>query len=61
MPTEEAAMPTELPNGPKPINPGNQKEPETPAEVELDRQVKKKRDPDALDPVPGEPVPLPVM
>jgi hypothetical protein len=54
-------MPTELPNGPKPINPGNQKEPETPAEVELDRLVKKKRDPDALDPVPGEPVTLPVM
>ncbi len=54
-------MPTELPNGPKPINPGNQKEPETPADVEVDRLVKQKRDPDALDPVPDEPATVPVM
>jgi hypothetical protein len=54
-------MPTDLPKGPKPINPGNQKEPETPTDVELERQLKKKRDPDALDPVPQEPVTLPVM
>jgi|GEM_PF-5088746 hypothetical protein len=54
-------MPTELPKGHKPTNPGNQKEPETPAEVELDREVKKRRDPDALDPIPGEPAALPVI
>ena len=54
-------MPTELPTGPKPINPGNQKEPETPTDIEHDREVTKKRDPDALDPVPGEPAVLPVM
>lgn len=54
-------MPTELPTGPRPINPGNQKEPETPTDIELDRQVNKKRDPDAVDPVPGEAVVLPVM
>lgn len=54
-------MPTDLPKAPKPINPGNQKEPETPAEVELDREVNKKREPDAIDPVPGEAVTLPVM
>lgn len=54
-------MPTDLPKGPKPTNPGTDKLPETPAEVELDRQVKKKRDPDSLDPVPGEPLTQPVM
>lgn len=52
-------MPTELPKAPKPVHPGDQKAPETPAEAELDRQIGKNRDPDVLDPVPGEPAVLP--
>jgi hypothetical protein len=57
----EDAMLTDVPTTPRPISRGHQNEPQTPAEVELDRKVNEKRDPDALNPVPDEPAVLPVL
>lgn len=54
-------MLTDVPTTPRPISRGHQNEPQTPAEVELDRKVNEKRDPDALNPVPDEPAVLPVL
>lgn len=59
-------MPTELPDRkpedrPRPVNPGAEKTPETPTDVETGRLIDKKRDPDAVDPLPTEPNTVPVM
>lgn len=54
-------MPTELPTPrPKPINPGTQKEPETPTDVAIDKLIDCKPEPDSVDPMPEETVTLPV-
>ena len=56
-------MPTVLPkpgDTPRPINPGTNKEPESPVETLVDRLIDRPTQPDALDPIPDEPQAVPV-
>lgn len=44
-------MPTELPT-PKPINPGTEKTPENPSDIELEKHLQADPDSDIPDPLP---------